>query len=427
MSSLVSRLRSFFLLAWLLSFCRSVAPEASPVAYSPPAVARSRRFATPSQENESDEEEDERKRPSSSPPQRLVENEALARLQQQILQQQQELAQHRQQSHNATTLLEQLLQRTAASAANPPPAFLGASAPPPSSRRSIRIKLQPPAKFNGEIGASLEVWKREIESHFDYYAEEIASDTDKIRYATAHLGDAARTWWSSAKQAGDIITYEQFKEALNARYRPVLASDQARTQLLALRSGSKQAPTVSDYINAFQSLLAHINNMGEADQVHQFTRGLPAAVAQRVREQTPSTLAAAISFAVKYEGSLAIGVANSAASATPRATPGAMPSGSAMDLSNVEAEPAAPGGAATSTNPDLSVQIGQLYALLSAPPPRGRGRPRAPRRQPGERENGKEKLDIPGKVIAERITANQCIKCGETGHWKNECKNPSKK
>jgi len=297
-------------------------------------------------------------------------------------------------------------------------------------RNHLPVRLPALSKFNGEIGAALEVWRRELESHFDYYSRSsIINDDDRLQYAVAHLGDAARTWWESIKGTEEIKTYAAFKESLFARYRPILASEQARTQLWSLQQREKQS--VSGYINTFQSLMAHISDMGEADQVHQFVRGLNSQVGQRVREQTPTKLAAAIALAVKYEGSLSLGT--KAAASYRATTASSHTDNDQMDLGAVAAsENTTAPAPAPSHTPSLEDVMSQLNALnarfaqsSASPPssvpsfpttqPKASGRPRGGR-------GGRFKIEgVSREDIVARKAANQCFKCGGSGHWKSEC------
>jgi Retrotransposon gag protein/Zinc knuckle len=291
-------------------------------------------------------------------------------------------------------------------------------------------KIQPLSKFNGEIGAALEVWKRELESHFDYYSStSITTEEERLRYAVVHLGDAARTWWNSVRDVNRITTYSAFNEALNDRYRPVLAAQQARTQLRALRQSPRQM--VSDYINSFQTLMAHIPDMSDADQVHSFTCGLQPAVGQKVREVNPTNLAAAIGCAVRFEGSIGIGAA------TYRLPMGG-PGGVAMDLGAVTSDasieiPSATSDATTaSVLAQLTSQLNALVSRLGPFPSPSSSSSSSFGRRGGARSDkaGKEgRVALVGMgpgVIRDRISKRLCIKCGEAGHFVSDCKNQQK-
>jgi hypothetical protein len=301
-----------------------------------------------------------------------------------------------------------LLQTLAQAKEQPFPSTINTTLGAAIGGRVFRPKIQPPPKFNGEIGAALEVWKREIESQFEYYANfTINTEDDKLKFAAVHLGDAAKTWWNSIREEANITTYAAFRDALNARYRPVLASNQARTQLLALRQGAKQS--VSEYINSFQTLMAHIPDMGNADQVHQFVRGLAPHVGQRVREQSPTTLPSAISYAVMYEGSLGSGAASYHLPTAPTVT-GPSHAGTAMDLGVTTSE---------STNTEEPSPAAPAAISMADVVKPKKDAPGGAKRLPGTRLEG-----IARETIVERKAANKCFKCGEEGHWKNECKNP---
>jgi hypothetical protein len=301
-------------------------------------------------------------------------------------------------------------------------------APTPSNSRSTSLpaKIQPLSKFNGEIGAALEVWKRELESHFDYYSQSsISTEEERLRYAVVHLGDAARTWWNSVREANKITTYTAFKEALNDRYRPVLAAQQARTQLRALRQLPRQL--VSDYINSFQTLMAHIPDMSDADQVHCFTFGLLPAVGQKVRELTPAHLAAAIGCAVRFEGSLGIGASSYNLPIGTASAPGGVP----MDLGAVATDTSATTPATTPgiTPAEILNQLNAVIARFASSSHRPRtDKDKHANPTPGGKRTYAHPL-APGMapgLIHKRTMASLCIKCGESGHFIAGCKNQQK-
>src|SRR3954470_10931827 len=59
--------------------------------------------------------------------------------------------------------------------------------------------------------------------------------------------------------------------------------------------------TVNAYSNAFQVTLTPITDMGPADQVHHFVKGLLPHIAAKVYEKAPKDLRAAIDAAVSAE------------------------------------------------------------------------------------------------------------------------------
>jgi hypothetical protein len=408
--------------SWIRSFFSSVPDTATdstnslrssshPHPSTNPIIQRRAKFSPPSLTDAEVEEEEKFDRTDTIP------NNFSSETLNQIIQQQQ------QQQQLINSLLQSLSQQQYQSSQQQQQnQSLQASTPFNSRSTSLPAKIQPLSKFNGEIGAALEVWKRELESHFDYYSQSnISTEEERLRYAVVHLGDAARTWWNSVRDANKITTYTAFKEALNDRYRPVLAAQQARTQLRALRQLPRQL--VSDYINSFQTLMAHIPDMSDADQVHCFTFGLSPAVGQKVRELTPAHLAAAIGCAVRFEGSLGIGASSYNLPICTASAPG----GVSMDLGAVATDTSATAPGITPA--EILNQLNAVIARLAS----SSHRPRADKGKhanptPGGKRTYAHPL-APGMapgVIHKRTMASLCIKCGESGHFIAECNNQQK-
>lgn len=159
-------------------------------------------------------------------------------------------------------------------------------------------KLGSVDKFAGSM-SRVDKFVRDLEAFLAYHA--IQDDAMKLRVGCAHLTDAALVWYNSL--AIKPVTWVDFLARLRARFHPLEENLTGRLKLGTLRQAGS---SVSDYTNRFQTVVAGINNMGEADQVHHYMFGLKPAILQRVLEKQPSTLVAAIELAASVEASLGL-------------------------------------------------------------------------------------------------------------------------
>ena len=89
----------------------------------------------------------------------------------------------------------------------------------------------------------------------------------RVNFAVAFLREMATTWWRSvvhehrARDAEPPSTWDAFKAAFLARFRPFEASRTARTALFSMR----QRGSVADYNNAFLRHMQLIDDMAPAD------------------------------------------------------------------------------------------------------------------------------------------------------------------
>ena len=260
-----------------------------------------------------------------------------------------------------------------------------------------------------------------MENQFSYYSSGFANDMEKIRLATSCLTGAAKTWWNADATHRTINTWPVFMAALQTRFRPVQASHKARMQLLAMKQ--ERGQDLDAFINTFQQVMAHITDMAEADKVIQFKRALYSGLGNRVHEKDPQTLAEAIDVASSINGLFSgmgrdfTGRANTHSGGSSSSSGGG---GTAMDLSNIDDDPlvALEDGGVSRTDINALVAA-QVNAILSARVPSRAGRGGSSHSSGRRRDGYVDGLS--SEVVAARIKNNQCIACGEAGHWKGEC------
>ena len=209
---------------------------------------------------------------------------ALALLQQQHAAMQQQMQQQANVSQQQFAHFQQAAQAAAAAA----------GAQPAAPRLP---KIAPPPKCKGASGA-VDGWTTAMVQQFVYYG--INDDASKLRMGAGNLEGDALLWYNAL--AVKPTSWDAFVEVLLKRFRPVNASLIARSRIAKLRQGPNHS--VSAYASVFQSTLTAISDMNPADQVFNFVNGLIPALAGRVWQKQPVTLADAILEAATLEATL---------------------------------------------------------------------------------------------------------------------------
>ena len=312
----------------------------------------------------------------------------LAQMQQQLQTQQQQLQQQQAQQQQLHTQL------IAAQAAAVPAAAASAVAV-----RSI-VKPKPPSTFAAadKVG-KLDQWEREMRYQFAAYGAPLASDAARVSFAVSYLGAVPLQWWDANPAHRSVHTWDEFVALLQARFRPVNAARQARTELFKIKQKLNQ--TAGAFAACFQELLVSLPDMHVDDQVYLFVRGLLPALKRRVGDKEFATLSAAINAAVQSEGLYGTQLADE-----PQLPSG---SGEEMDLNALEKTlgPARSLSAADVVGYGrMAAQVNELQEQLFAMR-YGSG---------GDRITG-----LSRRQLEDRMQAGQCLRCGSKGHFKADC------
>jgi hypothetical protein len=291
---------------------------------------------------------------------------------------------------------------------------------PQALRPAAHLKISAPSVFKGEMGFTVDDWITEMEQQFVFYGSTgFPREEDKIRFALAYLRGSAMNWWKhEADKDAATASWAEFVKRLHGRFRPVQAAAIARQRLDKLHH--KAGHSVNAYANAFQVTMTPITDMGPADQVHHFVKGLLPHIAAKVYEKAPKDLRAAIDAAVSAE---AMGNFGRAAAAHAPAHSSSAP----MDLNALEqethaddSEPAAAPAAAVSSPADSVIRalLAQMEAMehrllaLSTPAARASGN----RGDSGDKIPGLKSEDI------DRLRREgKCFRCKQPGHMKRDC------
>ena len=173
-----------------------------------------------------------------------------------------------------------------------------------ASRPSHPHRPKPPSapEFSGAHlkGYEVDSWVREMKKQFDFHDASVFPDgASRVRYAAMFFKGAALEWWDAMDKSGGVDQdWDRFVECVRERYRPMQASTVARERINALR----QKGSVSAYCDVFLKELTPVTDMGPADQIFHFVKGLSStAVQNKIREREPKTLHAAMDVAVRAD------------------------------------------------------------------------------------------------------------------------------
>jgi hypothetical protein len=301
----------------------------------------------------------------------------------------------------------------------------GAPAVAAAAPHSARPRLPAPAAFDG-AASKLDEWRADLLQQFDYYA--ITSDAERLRFAAGHMRGAARDWWTYLEAAARPATWDALIVALRARFQPVTTATTARAKLHALSQGKA---SVHAYVSAFRALLVAVPDMGDADRLFAFQRGLQPAIALQLQVHGVTTLESAIAMATRI-GSFGDAHAASRAAFGPSA---AAPSSASapMDLSNVEGfdqnEPQDTGTTEGTQGESIAELRAEMRQMLNAMRAQrgghsgGRGGPAGA----GAGARGGFSSNLPRiphlspLQVKEYMDAGKCFVCGATEHRSRDC------
>ena len=297
---------------------------------------------------------------------------------------------------------------------------------PPQQQQQLLAATRPaapripnPPLYDGRATA-LDDWLSALRQQFRWYDATMAADADRIRFAITYLKGPALDWW---EHLGVTPTsWADFEAALRARFQPVTSTESTRSKLLPLSQGKA---SVHDYIATFRRLVVAVPDMGEADRLFQFTRGLAPAIATQLRVHGVTTVDAAVSMAARV-GSLGELAAPQARVATPAAA--AAVNADDMVLDNIEGLDQSTTDAAAS-GPAAAITQAQFQEMLNAMK-HERGSNRAKDTKSGGKDVAAaiaKRFKLTPEQVREHFDKRQCFNCGGTGHSSRACSKPAKK
>ena len=190
----------------------------------------------------------------------------------------------------------------------------------PTGRSSSHSSVKPnkPATFDGSNAADTDSWIFSVDL---YLAATNTTDPQSVAIVVTFLKGVALQWWQSeckrrSQQPANSIaladvttlppinTWLAFQTALRHRFLPIEASRTARAQLQSLRQ--RQGQSVHEYNARYQSLMALISDMAEADRIEYYTRGLLFDVRRDVVLRMPATIDDAMHLATRSDSLMSL-------------------------------------------------------------------------------------------------------------------------
>ena len=140
-----------------------------------------------------------------------------------------------------------------------------------------------------------------------YFEASGVPEDKQVPVASTLLEDSALTWWRQHRSSWPALTLEerihtwpQFKGILQRMFTPVTEKSVARERLYNLR----QLGSVQTYTSLFRQLTFDIDDMGEADKLSFYIRGLKSAVKVQLALREPNTLEEAMAAAERVDVAL---------------------------------------------------------------------------------------------------------------------------
>ena len=168
------------------------------------------------------------------------------------------------------------------------------TAPSPQSKAQLR---KPPA-FSGS--------KRENVSDFVFLMQNYLDGTNEshdkwVKVASTYLQGSAASWYryrnSHLQAIGMGDTWDSFIQGLRETYEPINEQQVARDRL----ANCRQLYTVNDYNHAFTSIIMRIEDIGDAEKLDRYVRGLNHAIKTEVLMKQPGNLQQAMKIASTFD------------------------------------------------------------------------------------------------------------------------------
>lgn len=290
--------------------------------------------------------------------------------------------------------------------------------------------------FHGKAGGiEAHRWLTTLDQWFASAHIDAADDATRLEVAKAALRDAAQAWWATKAANGTastLGTWALFAAAVRAQFLPLDVERWAMREREALiAGGTAKGRSVIEYTAKFNELDQLLPQADALTRVMMYERGLPGVYAVKCAERRFGTLAEAT------EAMTTLWHAKESARHTPASLNSTEVGEPQQDAAPSASAAASSSSSSSSSNEisDLRAQVAQLTAMMSERfQPSGRGRGGGgrgggggrSRQREGEPRTRSRTPGISGELARARIKAGECIKCGEKGHFKDDCTNEAK-
>jgi hypothetical protein len=264
-----------------------------------------------------------------------------------------------------------------------------------------------------------------------------ADEKTRLEVATAALRDSAQAWWATKRADGTaaaLTTWAAFGDAIRKQFMPVDIERWATRERDALVGAGARNKDVLAYTASFNALDMLLPGEREMTRVMAYERGLPQEYSVKCAERRFATLAEATS------AMTALWHAKESARHAPASLNSTDIGGEQHDAAPSSSAAASSSSASSSSSTeigDLRAQVAQLTAMMSERfQPSGRGRGGSgrgggggsgrSRQREGEPRTRSRTPGISDELARTRRRAGECIKCGEKGHFKDDCTNAVK-
>lgn len=164
-----------------------------------------------------------------------------------------------------------------------------------------RAKLAPPQPFEGRVNSNVLTWLVSMESYL------YGCSTPRERWpvvASTYLKSTALDWYHGYFRSNHgTITWDGFRAALLARFRPVDSDRIGRGQLMELRMrSSDKGRGILQYVDRFNQLVNLVTDITDKEKFAYFNQGLTPELQRLLIPLTHiNTVEEAISMVVRYE------------------------------------------------------------------------------------------------------------------------------
>ena len=157
------------------------------------------------------------------------------------------------------------------------------------------FELKDPDVFRGtQDSSTVRDWLYGAEAYFD--ATGVADDHKRVEFAALQFRAEARTWWRSLGSARPT-TWADFKTVVAEYFQPAQSVQFLREQLYNLR----QIKSAQAFVDSFKALAVDIPDLGQAEALTLFRKGLKAEVALHVAYGNPKSFDEAAKLAVAID------------------------------------------------------------------------------------------------------------------------------